>query len=106
MKAAQSARQNALALSARLHVVTAFDTGSTEFYGDGSDTWVTPDAHSAHQIAQRAATRASHLRAGAAGLPGCCLWAEYQRVSEKPVIWQALGHGLVGLTAYCGFPEA
>ena len=56
MKAAESARQNALALNARLHVVTAFDSGSTEFYGSGGDTWVAPDAYSAQQIAQRVAT--------------------------------------------------
>ena len=56
MKAAESARQKALALNARLHVVTAFDSGSAEFYGSDSDTWVAPDAYSAQQIAQSAAT--------------------------------------------------
>ena len=56
MKTAESARDKAVALNARLHVVTAYDSGRAEFYGSERDTWVAPDAHSAQQIARRAAT--------------------------------------------------
>lgn len=52
MRAAESARKNALALKARLHVVTAFDSDRTEVYRSGSDTRIVSDAHSAEQIAR------------------------------------------------------
>lgn len=91
MKAAESARQNALALNARLHVVTAFDTGTTEFYGSGSDTWVAPDAHSAHQIAQRAATELetpglSVTFSAARGKPADALIEEAERHEAKMIV--------------------
>lgn len=56
MKAAESARDTALALNARLHVLTAYDSGQAEYYLSENDIWVAPDAHSALQIARSAAS--------------------------------------------------
>lgn len=57
MRAAESARNNALALKAQLHVVTAFDSERTEIYGSGSDTWIVSDADTAEKIAKDVAGR-------------------------------------------------
>lgn len=55
MRAAESARSNALALHARLHVVTAYDSDRTEVYGSGSDKKIVSDADSSEQIARNVA---------------------------------------------------
>jgi nucleotide-binding universal stress UspA family protein len=56
-KAAESAREIALATQSRLHVVTAFDGIGVEVHRSGSDTWITSDAGRAEQTAKDVAAR-------------------------------------------------
>lgn len=91
IKAAESAREMALALNARLHVVTAFDSGRTEFYGNGKDAWVAPDAYSAQQIARNAATELetpglSVTFSAARGKPAEALIEEAERHSAQMIV--------------------
>ena len=91
MKAAESARDKAVALRARLHVVTAFDSGRTEFYGNERDTWVVPDAHSAQQIAKSAATELerpglSVTFSAARGNPSAALIEEAERQEAQLIV--------------------
>src|SRR5687768_329710 len=51
-KAAETARDLAVALGATLHVVSAFDTDRTEVYGSGSDKWIVSDAGEAEKVAR------------------------------------------------------
>lgn len=91
MKAAESAREKALALNARLHVVTAYDSGRTDFYGSGNDTWVAPDAYSAQKIAQSAATELetpglSVTFSAARGRPAEVLIEEAERHAAQMIV--------------------
>lgn len=91
MKAAESARDKAVALNARLHVVTAYDSGRAEFYGSEHDTWVAPDAHSAQQIARRAATELgtpglSVTFSAARGKPSDALIEEAERQEAQLIV--------------------
>lgn len=91
MKAAESARDTALALNARLHVLTAFDSGRTEYYRNESDTWVAPDAHSAQQIARSAATELetpglSVTFSAARGKPADALVEEAERQAAQLIV--------------------
>ncbi|MEV7634411.1 universal stress protein [Microbacterium sp. NPDC089318] len=52
LRAAETARSHALALQARLHVVTAFDSDRTEVYGSGSDQTIASTADNAVQTAR------------------------------------------------------
>jgi nucleotide-binding universal stress UspA family protein len=54
-KAAESARELAVALGATLHVVTAFDSDRTEVYGTGSDKRVVSGADEAEVVALKVA---------------------------------------------------
>jgi nucleotide-binding universal stress UspA family protein len=54
-KAAESARSLALALNARLLVVSAFDSDSVEVYGSGSDKQTVSGADAAEKVARRVA---------------------------------------------------
>jgi nucleotide-binding universal stress UspA family protein len=54
-KAAESARDLAVALDASLHVVSAFDSDRTEVFGSGSDRWVVSDADGAEIVARTVA---------------------------------------------------
>lgn len=91
LKAAESARDTAVALNARLHVVTAFDTGRTEFYGSGNDSWVAPDAYSAQQVARNAATRLETpglivTSSAARGTPADALIEEAERQAAQMIV--------------------
>jgi nucleotide-binding universal stress UspA family protein len=52
LKAAHTARDLAASLGATLHVVSAFDSDRTEFYGSGSDKWIVSDAGNAEKVAK------------------------------------------------------
>lgn len=54
-KAAETARDLAAALSASLHVVSAFDGDHAETYGSGSDQWIVSDADGADTVARTVA---------------------------------------------------
>ena len=54
-KAAEAARDLALALEANLHVVSAFDNDRAEVFGSGSDRWIVSDAGAAEHIARTVA---------------------------------------------------
>ncbi|MBT2550827.1 universal stress protein [Arthrobacter sp. ISL-65] len=54
-KAAESARDLAVALNASLHVVSAFDTSRTEVVGSGSEKWIVTDADAAEHVARTVA---------------------------------------------------
>lgn len=54
-RAAEAARDLALAFGTRLHVVTAFDGDRTVVFGSGSDEWVVSSEDSAQKIAQSVA---------------------------------------------------
>ena len=56
-RAAETARDIALALGAPLHVVSAFEGDRTEVLGSGSDTWIVSDADTALGIAKNAAEK-------------------------------------------------
>jgi nucleotide-binding universal stress UspA family protein len=62
-KAAEAARDLAVALGATLQIVTAFDNGRTAVYGSGSDTRIVSGADEAEVIARRVADglRSRHL---------------------------------------------
>ncbi len=73
-KAAEAARDLAVALGATLHVVSAFDTDRTEVYGSGSDQWIVSDAGEAEKVA----------RDVAAGLAVAGLTVTYSAARGKP----------------------
>ena len=54
-KAAECARDLAVALGASLHVVSAFDSDRTEVFGSGSDQWIVSDADGAENVAKTVA---------------------------------------------------
>lgn len=54
-RAAQAARDMAVAMGATLHVVTAFESDRTEVYGSGSDQVIVSGADEAETVARNAA---------------------------------------------------
>lgn len=91
LRAAEAARNNALALKAQLHVVTAFDSERTEVYGSGSDTWIVSDADTAEKIARDVAM---HLEtpdlavtySAARGKPAEALIGEAERHEAQMIV--------------------
>ena len=91
LKAAQTARDLATSLGATLHVVSAFDSDRTEFYGSGSDKWIVSDAGNAEKVAK---TVAEGLRtantdvtyAAARGKPAEALIAEAERTGAQMIV--------------------
>jgi nucleotide-binding universal stress UspA family protein len=73
-KAAESAREVAMATKSRLHVVTAFDGDRVETHGSGSDAWIASDAGQAEHIAKCVAAKL--------GTPG--LIVTFSAVRGKP----------------------
>lgn len=51
-RAAEAARDLAMAFGTKLHVVTAFDGDRTVVFGSGSDEWVVSNEDSAEEIAE------------------------------------------------------
>jgi len=91
LKAAQTARDLATSLGATLHVVSAFDSDRTEFYGSGSDKWIVSEAGNAEKVAK---TVAEGLRtantdvtyAAARGKPAEALIAEAERTGAQMIV--------------------
>ena len=90
-KAAETARDLAVALGATLHVVSAFETDRTEVYGSGSDKWIVSDAGEAEKVARDIA--ASLAVAGlpvtyssARGKPADALVREAERLEARMIV--------------------
>jgi nucleotide-binding universal stress UspA family protein len=91
LKAAHTARDLATSLGATLHVVSAFDSDRTEFYGSGSDKWIVSDAGNAEKVAK---TVAEGLRtantdvtyAAARGKPAEALIDEAERTGAQMIV--------------------
>jgi nucleotide-binding universal stress UspA family protein len=91
LKAAHTARDLAVSVGATLHVVSAFDSDRTEFYGSGSDKWIVSDAGNAEKVAK---TVAEGLRtadtdvtyAAARGKPAEALIGEAERTGAQMIV--------------------
>jgi nucleotide-binding universal stress UspA family protein len=91
LKAAHTARDLAVSVGATLHVVSAFDSDRTEFYGSGSDKWIVSDAGNAEKVAK---TVAEGLRtadtdvtyAAARGKPAEALIDEAERTGAQMIV--------------------
>lgn len=90
-KAAEAARDLALALGARLHVVSAFETDRTEVYGSGSDRWIVSDAGEAEKVAKNVAADLSGgdlkiTYSSARGKPAEALVKEAERLDARMIV--------------------
>lgn len=89
-KAAESARDLAVAMGASLHVVSAFDSDRTEVFGSGSDQWIVSDADSAEQVAKTVAEGlAGSIKvtySAARGKPADALIKEAERLDAKMIV--------------------
>jgi nucleotide-binding universal stress UspA family protein len=89
-KAAESARDLAVALNASLHVVSAFDSDRTEVFGSGSDRWVVSDADGAENVARTVAdSLAGTVKvtyAAARGKPADALIREAERLEADLIV--------------------
>lgn len=89
-KAAERARDLAVALGATLHVVSAFDSDRTGIFGTGSDQVVVSDADSAENVARLVAnslggaTTVTH--AAARGKAAEALIKEAERVNARLIV--------------------
>jgi nucleotide-binding universal stress UspA family protein len=91
LRAARTARDLAVSVGATLHVVSAFDSDRTEFYGSGSDKWIVSDAGNAEKVAK---TVAEGLRsadttvtyAAARGKPAEALINEAERTGAQMIV--------------------
>jgi nucleotide-binding universal stress UspA family protein len=78
LKAAHTARDLATSLGATLHVVSAFDSDRTEFYGSGSDKWIVSDAGNAEKV--------DVTYAAARGKPAEALIDEAERTGAQMIV--------------------
>ncbi|MCU1574923.1 MAG: universal stress protein UspA [Micrococcaceae bacterium] len=89
-KAAESARDLAVALNASLHVVSAFDSDRTEVFGSGSDRWVVSDADGAENLARTVADSLARTvkvtYAAARGKPADALIREAERLEADLIV--------------------
>lgn len=90
-RAAAQAKQLAIALGARLHIVSAFDSDRTEVLGSGSDTWIVSDADTTVAIAKETAhaLEAPGLTvtyAAARGKPAEAIVAEAERLDAQMIV--------------------
>lgn len=89
-KAAESARDLAAAVSASLHVVSAFDSDRTEIFGSGSDQWIVSDADGAENIAKTVAEALSGsvkvTYSAARGKPADALIKEAERLDATMIV--------------------
>jgi nucleotide-binding universal stress UspA family protein len=89
-KAAESARDLAVALGGSLHVVSAFDSDRTEVFGSGSDRWIVSDADGAEQVAKTVADDlAGSVKvtySAARGKPAEALINEAERLGAKMIV--------------------
>ncbi|AMM31878.1 universal stress protein UspA [Sinomonas atrocyanea] len=90
-RAAARAKQLAVALGARLHIVSAFDTDRTEVLGSGSDTWIVSDADTTVAIAKQTASalEAPGLTvtySAARGKPAEAIVAEAERLDAQMIV--------------------
>ncbi len=91
LRAATTARDLAAALKATLHVVSAFDSDRTEFYGSGSDKWIESDAGNAERVAKRVAdglrtAETDVTYAAARGKPAEALIREAERTGAMLIV--------------------
>jgi len=89
-KAAESARDLAVALGATLHVVSAFDSDRTEVFGSGSDQWIVSDAdgaeHVARTVAESLGGQIKVTYSAARGRPADALIKEALRMDAKIIV--------------------
>ncbi|MFJ4029536.1 universal stress protein [Paenarthrobacter sp. NPDC089989] len=89
-KAAETARNLALAMNAALHVVSAFDQDGAEVYGSGSDQWIASDADGATNIARSTAkglaTNLEVTFSAAHGKPAEALISEANRLDARMIV--------------------
>lgn len=89
-KAAESARDLAIALNASLHVVSAFDSDRTEVFGSGNDQFVVSDADAAEDVARTVAeTLGQGIKATSCavrGRPADALIKEAQRMDARVIV--------------------
>jgi nucleotide-binding universal stress UspA family protein len=89
-KAAEAAKDLAVALEGSLHVVSAFDSDRTEIFGSGSDQWIVSDADGAEQIAKTVANSlAGSVKvtySAARGKPADALINEAERLGAKMIV--------------------
>lgn len=91
MRAAESAKRLAIALGARLHVVSAFDSNRTEVVEIGTDKWIVSDAAEAEAVARAVSERltAEGLEvtyAPAFGKPGEALVKEAELLDAQLIV--------------------
>ncbi len=91
LRAATTARDLAAALKATLHVVSAFDSDRTEFYGSGSDKWIESDAGNAERVAKQVAdglrtAETDVTYAAARGKPAEALIREAERTGAMLIV--------------------
>ncbi|MDQ4491905.1 universal stress protein [Sinomonas sp. ASV486] len=104
-RAAEEARNLAVALGVPLRVISAFDTDNTEVLGSGSDTWIVSDADTTVSIAKNVAhaLEAPGLTVtyGAVrGKPAEAIIAEAERVDARMIV--VGNRGMQGLTRILG----
>jgi nucleotide-binding universal stress UspA family protein len=89
-KAAESARDLAVAIGGSLHVVSAFDSDRTEVFGSGSDQWIVSDADGAEHVAKTVAdSLAGDVKvtySAARGKPADALIQAAERLGAKLIV--------------------
>ncbi len=89
-KAAESARDLAVATGSSLHVVSAFDSDRTEIFGSGSDQWIVSDAdgaeHVAKTVADALAGTVKVTYSAARGKPAEALISEAERLGARMIV--------------------
>ncbi|WP_411374938.1 universal stress protein [Arthrobacter sp. MPF02] len=89
-KAAESARDLAVALGASLHVVTAFDSDRTEVFGSGSDQMIVSDAdtaaHVARSVAESLGGDINITHSATRGRPADALIREAMRMEARVIV--------------------
>lgn len=89
-KAAESARDLAIAIDASLYVVSAFDSNRTEVFGSGSDEWIVSDIDAAEHIARTVAEslggRVKVTHSAIRGRPADALIKEAVRIGARIIV--------------------
>lgn len=90
-RAAESARDLALALGATLHVVTAFDGDRTVVFGTGSDQWVVSNEDNAEKVARSVAVDLSSAELKVAyfavrGTPAHALLKQAEKYDARMIV--------------------
>lgn len=91
MRAAEAARDLAVALGASLRVLTAFDSDRTEVFESGSDRWIVSDADDAEKVARGVAGKLNSDQleityTAARGKPGEALIREAERLGARLIV--------------------